>query len=110
MLEQFLTFHFFTKMRESVGPFVKIRLINLEYIACENHLGAFSGPGYDCLDFVRREVLRLVADEIDFAQTSASDVGQRRNQALLAIEHLFNLKRLLACRSELASDDVEIVH
>ena len=110
MLEQFLAVHLLAQMRQTVGPFVQVRLVNLEYVAGENHLRAFSGPGDDCLDFMRGDVLGLIADEIHFPQTPSADVRKRGDEEFFALEHLLYLQSLLARRPELGLYHVEIVH
>ena len=63
MLEQLLTRHFLAQMSETVRPLVQIRLVDLENISGEYHLGAVPRPGNDSLDLMRRQVLSLIDDE-----------------------------------------------
>ena len=51
MLEEFLPVHLLAQVGQSVGPLVQIGLIDLEYVACEDHLGAFSRSGEVFISF-----------------------------------------------------------
>ena len=95
MLEKLLSIHLFTQMGQAVRPLVQIRGVDLEDIAREDHLGAFSGTGDDGFDFVRREVLGLVHDEEHLPQAAAADIGQWRNQQLLFFQQGLDMQRLL---------------
>ena len=110
MLEQLLSVHLLVQVRQAVGPLVQIRLVNLEYVSGEHHLGAFARPGYDGLYLVRGEILRLVADEEHTPQTPAPDVGQRGDHQFLLLQHGLYPQGFLAGRTELCLDDVQVVH
>ena len=72
VFEKLLSGHLFTEMSKTVGPLVQIRLVNLEDVARKHHLGPFTCPRDDRLDFMRRQVLCLVNDEIRLAQAPSS--------------------------------------
>ena len=110
MLEQLLSCHLFAEVRQPVGIHVQVRLVYLENITGEDYLGIFPGPCDDGLDLVRREVLRFIHYEEHPSKTSSTDVGQRRDQKLLFLEHLVYFGGLLASRFETMPDDVQVVH
>ena len=110
MLEELLSLHLLAEVREAVGPLIQIRLVYLEDIAREDHLGAFAGPGDDGLDFMRREVLRFVDYEEHFTERTSPDVCERRDQELLALEQVVYFESLLGTGAEAALDDFKVVH
>ena len=110
MFEQLLSVHLLVQVRQSVGPLIQIRLVNLEYVSGEHHLCAFSRPRDDCLHLVRSEVLRLVADQEHPSQTPAPDVGQRGDQPFLLLQPGLYPLGVLAGRTVLCLDDVQVVH
>ena len=65
MLEQRLAGHLLSKVGETVGIYVKIRLVYLEQVARKHHLGILPRPRDDGLDLVRRKILSLIDYEVD---------------------------------------------
>ena len=59
---------------------------------------------------MRREVLRLVDDEIHFAQGTPADIGQRRNEKFLFPHHGVQFLGLLAAGLVAVLDDLQVVH
>ena len=97
-------------MGKTVGPLVKVRLVNLENVTGKDHLGPLSGPGYYGFDFVRSKILRLIYDEIALAHRTAAYVRKRLDDEFFLSQHALYLESLARARLELLLNDVEIVH
>ena len=110
MLEQLLTRHFLAQMSETVRPLVQIRLVDLENISGEYHLGAVPRPGNDGLDLMRRQVLSLIDDEKRLPQAASADVSQRRNEEFFFFYKRFDMLPFATARTELCLDDVQVIH
>src|SRR5438876_1059390 len=67
---------------------VDVRVVDLEGIAGEDDFGALSATGDDGLHLVRREVLRLVDDEVLVRKAAPADVGERLDLDLARFEQL----------------------
>ena len=65
MSEDSLSLHFGNEVAQSVRFLIKIRLINLLDISCEDNLGSFPCSRDNGFDFMRRKVLSFIDDEVD---------------------------------------------
>ena len=65
-------------------------MVNLKDITGEHDLGALARPGNDGLDFVGRQVLGFVHDEIGFYDAAPPDVRQGGDHDLFLFDQLFD--------------------
>src|SRR5205085_10417053 len=88
---------------------VDVGVVDLKGVAGENDLGSLAAAGDDRLHFVRREVLRLVDDEILMRQAPAADVGERLDLDLPGLEQLGETSRLAPLAAAGREEKLEIV-
>jgi hypothetical protein len=60
------TFELFNHVSQAVAGRIYIGIINLIGISGQDNLGALTGAGNNCFDFMRRQVLRLIDDHVLF--------------------------------------------
>src|SRR5205085_8643762 len=85
------------------------RVVELEGDAREDDLRALSTARDDRLDLVRREVLRLVDDEVLVRQAAPADVGERLDLDLPGLEELGETARLLPLAAAGGEEKLEVV-
>ena len=73
---------------EAVGRAVDVRVVDLERVAGEDNLRALSATRDDRLHLVRRQVLRLVDDQVLVRQAAAANVRERLDLKLAAVEQI----------------------
>ena len=69
-----LSAHFFDEIGESIGVTIEVGVIDLEYIACKDDFGSFTGAGDDGFDFVGSEVLCFIDNEAGFHKATSANV------------------------------------
>mmetsp|Transcript_19691 Transcript_19691/g.33781 ORF Transcript_19691/g.33781 Transcript_19691/m.33781 type:complete len:217 (+) Transcript_19691:533-1183(+) len=88
---QGLARHAVDEVAQAIRQAVQVRCIDLLDVAREDDLGALAGARDDRLHLQRRQVLRLVHDEEHLLKASAADVGEGRDDQLLAVEHVLDV-------------------
>ncbi len=109
MFEEALIVKLFAQVGKTVGPLVKVRLVNLEYVSREYHLSSFACACDDGLHLVRGQILGLIYDAVGIDETPAADEGERLDHKLFTLHHFVNSLGLLAARTELCADYIEII-
>lgn len=79
--------HSVDEITQPIRQGIEVGLVNLSNITGEDDLGTLSGPRNDCFDFVGREILGLINNEVDPLQASSPDIGQWGDEQFLRLPH-----------------------